>query len=74
MSSTNTNANTEQLSSEIIEARKKFSEKFGNIKLGGKGTQKKKKISTAKVGAVQDKKIASLAKKSRISFYFNIRG
>jgi hypothetical protein len=57
---------SEQLSQEILEARKKFGEMFGNTKLGGKGSQKKKKMIVHRAGAVQDKKISSLAKKSRI--------
>ena len=28
---------------EILEARKKMAEEFGNMQLGGKGTQKRKK-------------------------------
>lgn len=35
--------NVEPLSNEILEARKKMSEKFGNLKLGGKGKIKKLK-------------------------------
>ena len=34
----------EQTQNDIIEARKKFAEKFGNIKLGGKGKKSKKII------------------------------
>jgi nascent polypeptide-associated complex subunit beta len=52
------------LTPEIIEARKKMAEKFGNLKLGGKGTEKRKKIVVHKGAAVQDKKIVALAKKS----------
>jgi nascent polypeptide-associated complex subunit beta len=52
------------LTQEIIEARKKMEEKFGNLKLGGKGTQKRKKIVVHKPSSVQDKKIVSIAKKS----------
>jgi nascent polypeptide-associated complex subunit beta len=52
------------LTPEIIEARKKMEEKFGNLKLGGKGTQRKKKIVVHKSNTVQDKKISALAKKS----------
>jgi len=51
------------LTKEIIEARKKMEEKFGNLKLGGKGTQKRKKIVVHKSTAVQDKKIGQIAKK-----------
>ena len=50
---------------EILEARKKFAEKFGNTKLGGKGTEKKKKLVAHRSTAVQDKKISALAKKAR---------
>lgn len=52
------------LTPEIIEARKMMAEKFGNLKLGGKGTEKRKKIVVHKGTAVQDKKIVALAKKS----------
>lgn len=52
------------LTPEIIEARKKMEEKFGNIKLGGKGTQKRKKLVVHKASAQQDKKVVNLAKKS----------
>lgn len=52
------------LTPEIIEARKKMEEKFGNLKLGGKGTQKKKKFVTHKTQVVQDKRITALAKKA----------
>ena len=52
-----------ELTPEIIEARKKMEERFGNLKLGGKGTQKKKKVVVHKVSAVQDKKITAIAKK-----------
>lgn len=52
------------LTPEIIEARKKMEEKFGNLKLGGKGTQKRKKIVVHKASTQQDKKIAALAKKA----------
>ena len=53
-----------ELTPEIIEARKKMEEKFGNLKLGGKGSQKRKKIVVHKQTAVQDKKIVAIAKKS----------
>jgi nascent polypeptide-associated complex subunit beta len=53
-----------ELTPEIKEARKRMEEKFGNLKLGGKGTQKRKKIVVHKATAVQDKKIASIAKKT----------
>lgn len=52
------------LTPEIIEARKKMQEKFGNIKIGGKGTQKRKKQVVHKSTAVQDKKISAVAKKA----------
>ncbi len=52
------------LTPEIIEARKKMEEKFGNLKLGGKGTQKRKKQVVHKSTSVQDKKIQALAKKA----------
>ncbi len=52
------------LTPEILEARKRMEEKFGNIKLGGKGTQKRKKFVVHKSSAVQDKKIVAIAKKS----------
>jgi nascent polypeptide-associated complex subunit beta len=52
------------LTPEIIEARKKMEEKFGNLKLGGKGTQKRKKIVVHKSAAAADKRIVALAKKS----------
>ena len=53
-----------ELTPEIIEARKRMEEKFGNLKLGGKGTQKRKKMVVHKSTAVQDKKIAAIAKKA----------
>ena len=53
-----------ELTPEIIEARKKFNEQYGNIKIGGKGTQKKKKIVTHKSSAVADKKILAIQKKA----------
>ena len=53
-----------ELTPEIIESRKKFEEKFGNLKLGGKGTQKRKKIITHKTTTVADKRIAAIAKKA----------
>ena len=52
------------LTPEIIEARKKMAEKFGNLKLGGKGTEKRKKQVVHKSTAVQDKKIGAIAKKA----------
>ena len=53
------------LTPEIIEARKKLEEKFGNLKLGGKGTQRKKKLVVHKSTGVQDKKISAIAKKAQ---------
>ncbi len=52
-----------ELTPEIVEARKKMEEKFGSLKLGGKGTQKRKKIVQHKAAVVQDKKLAAAAKK-----------
>ena len=52
------------LTPEIIEARKKMEEKFGNLKLGGKGSQKKKKIVVHKSSAVQNKQVTAIAKKA----------
>lgn len=52
------------LTPEIVEARKKMEEKFGNLKLGGKGTQKRKKIVVHKSNTQQDKKVTALAKKA----------
>jgi hypothetical protein len=54
-----------ETSKDILEARKKFAEMYGNTKLGGKGTETRKKVPKHRAGAVQDKKITSLAKKSR---------
>lgn len=51
---------------EILEARKKMAEKFGNTKFGGKGTEKKKKEPKHRGNKVEaDKKIQAIAKKSR---------
>ena len=50
---------------EILEARKKMAEEFGNMQLGGKGTQKRKKMAKHRGNKVEaDKKIVALAKKS----------
>lgn len=69
--------NSIETNPEIIEARKKLAEKFGNMKLGGKGSllvyshliilgsQRRKEVPKHKSSAVQDKKIQSLAKKAR---------
>merc|ERR1712084_192042 len=50
---------------EILEARAKFSEMYQDTKLGGKGSQKRRKFVKHKDTAVQDKKISQLAKKSQ---------
>jgi hypothetical protein len=50
---------------EIEEARKKFGDMYSNVKLGGKGTQKRKKFVVHKESTAQNKQIAALAKKSR---------
>lgn len=53
---------------EILEARKKMAEKFGNTQLGGKGTEKRKKEARHHGNKVEsDKKIQAIAKKSRKS-------
>lgn len=72
--------NSLETNPEIFEARKKLAEKFGNLKLGGKGTkstqillnfnsnlgsQRRKEVPKHKATGVQDKKIQSLAKKAR---------
>ena len=50
---------------EILDARKKMAEEFGNMQLGGKGTQKRKKMAKHRGNKVEaDKKIVALAKKS----------
>ena len=50
---------------EILEARKKMAEEFGTMQLGGKGTQKRKKMAKHRGNKVEaDKKIVALAKKS----------
>jgi nascent polypeptide-associated complex subunit beta len=48
----------------ILEARKKFGELYGNTKIGGKGSQKKKKLVKHRETSAFDKKIQSLAKKA----------
>lgn len=57
---------SETTDKEIIEARKKMAEKFGNMQIGGKGTQKRKKEPKHRGNKVEaDKKIQALAKKSQ---------
>ena len=52
---------------EILEARKKFAEKFGdNTQIGGKGTQRRKHQVKHRGGKVEvDKKIEAVAKKAQ---------
>ena len=51
---------------EILEARKKLAEKFGNTQIGGKGTQRRKHEAKKRGNKVEtDKKIESIAKKSQ---------
>ena len=38
-------SDTKTVDQEILEARKKMAEEFGNMQLGGKGTQKRKSVS-----------------------------
>ena len=54
-------------SDEILEARKKFAEKFGGeTQIGGKGTQRRKHPVKHRAGKVEvDKKIEAVAKKSQ---------
>ena len=54
-------------SNEILEARKKFAEKFGGeTQIGGKGTQRRKHPVKHRAGKVEvDKKIETVAKKSQ---------
>ena len=54
-------------SNEILEARKKFAEKFGGeTQIGGKGTQRRKHPVKHRAGKVEvDKKIEAVAKKSQ---------
>ena len=56
---------TVETDEKILEARKKFGDLLGNTKIGGKGTQKKKKLVTHRSHAAVDKKITSLIKKTR---------
>ena len=51
---------------EILEARKKLAEKFGNTQIGGKGTQRRKHEVKKRGNKVEtDKKIESIAKKAQ---------
>ena len=51
---------------EILEARKKLAEKFGNTQIGGKGTQIRKHEAKKRGNKVEtDKKIEAIAKKSQ---------
>jgi nascent polypeptide-associated complex subunit beta len=54
-----------ETSKEILEARAKMAEQYGNVKLGGKGTQRKTKFVVHRSNAVQDKKISSIIKKTQ---------
>ena len=58
---------SEEVSKEILEARKKFAEKFGGeTQIGGKGTQRRKHPVKHRAGKVEvDKKIEAVAKKSQ---------
>ena len=57
----------EEVSKEILEARKKFAEKFGGeTQIGGKGTQRRKHPVKHRAGKVEvDKKIEAVAKKAQ---------
>ena len=51
---------------EILEARKKLAEKFGNTQIGGKGTQRRKHEAKKRGNKVEtDKKIEAIAKKAQ---------
>ena len=51
---------------EILEARKKLAEKFGNTQIGGKGTQRRKhEVKKRGTKVETDKKIEAIAKKSQ---------
>ncbi len=57
---------SEATQQEILEARKKLAEKFGNTQIGGKGTQRRKHEAKKRGNKVEtDKKIESIAKKSQ---------
>ena len=50
---------------EIREAREKMAAEFGNMQIGGKGTQKRKKMAKHRGNKVEaDKKVVAHAKKS----------
>ena len=56
---------SESTDAEILEARKKMEEKFGNLQIGGKGSQRRKKEAKHRGAKIeQDKKIQAIAKKS----------
>ena len=57
----------EEVSKEILEARKKFAEKFGgDTQIGGKGSQRRKHPVKHRAGKVEvDKKIEAVAKKAQ---------
>ena len=58
---------SEEVSKEILEARKNFAAKFGdNTQIGGKGTQRRKHQAKHRTNKVEvDKKIEAVAKKSQ---------
>ena len=57
---------SEATQQEILEARKKLAEKFGNTQIGGKGTQRRKHEVKKRGNKVEtDKKIESIAKKAQ---------
>ena len=58
---------SEEVSKEILEARKNFAAKFGdNTQIGGKGTQRRKHQAKHRANKVEvDKKIEAVAKKSQ---------
>ena len=57
---------SEETDKEILEARKKLAEKFGNTQIGGKGTQRRKHEAKKRGNKVEtDKKIEAIAKKAQ---------
>ena len=59
---------------EILEARKKLAEKFGNTQIGGKGTQRRKHEAKKRGNKVEtDKKIEAIAKKAQSKKDFKSR-
>ena len=57
---------SEVTDAEILEARKKMAEKFGNTQIGGKGTQRRKHEAKKRGNKVEaDKKIEAIAKKAQ---------